>query len=72
MLFLLCISLHQEYSPDKGFFNIKIIFLTKKQIAEKLEIAEGTIAVHSKKIYKKLKINKLSELVSLMHKHGLK
>lgn len=42
---------------------------TKKQIAQKLEIAEGTIAVHSKKIYKKLKINKLSELVSLMHKH---
>lgn len=42
---------------------------TKKQVAEKLEIAEGTVAVHSKNIYKKLNINKLSDLVSFINKH---
>ena len=45
--------------------------LSKKEISESLFIAESTVATHTKTIYKKLHINKISELIALTDKYPI-
>lgn len=45
--------------------------LSNKEIAKKLNISSATIHTHKKNIYKKLNINKVSELVSINEKYSI-
>ncbi|MEI5985424.1 MULTISPECIES: helix-turn-helix transcriptional regulator [Sphingobacterium] len=57
--------INQLTSREKEIAQLLIDGVSKKEIAGRLFISTSTVQTHSKTIYKKLKINKISELISL-------
>jgi len=62
---------HMLSERETEIAKLLAIGLSKKEIADSLFIAESTVATHTKTIYKKLKINKISELIALADKYPL-
>ena len=57
---------------EKEIIQNLSIGLSKKEIANKLYLSISTVETHTKNIYKKLNINKISELLSLTEKFTIK
>lgn len=55
----------QLTTREKEIAKLLIEGLNKNEIAERLFISAATVQTHCKSIYKKLEINKISELISL-------
>ncbi|WP_353132070.1 helix-turn-helix transcriptional regulator [Pseudopedobacter sp.] len=62
---------HTLSDRETEIAKLLTIGLSKKEIADSLFIAESTVATHTKTIYKKLQINKISELIALTDKYPI-
>ena len=65
------LSLKNLTSREKEITELLCLGYSKKQISNKLNISEHTVHTHSKNIYKKLNIGKISELTSIVEKYSI-
>lgn len=56
---------------EKEIVELLCLGYSKKQISNELNISEHTVHTHSKNIYKKLNIGKISELTNIVEKYSI-
>jgi len=56
---------------EKEIVELLCLGNSKKQISNELNISEHTVHTHSKNVYKKLNIGKVSELINIVEKYSI-